>query len=165
MRIQELGSEIRKARLARGLTQADLAAEAGISRKTVNLLENGLVGDLGVRKVLTVLQELGLELRLEPQAQPRKPDYLRMACTTASVSYRSALGEEELIRALLTGKVPRNRSAHLRTLLDEAPPRLLTGLASEASRWTSPGKLHRNLTRLAREVGASRNINEWLKTG
>lgn len=87
-----------------------------------------------------------------------------MACTTANVSYRSALTEEQLIRALLTGKVPLNRAAHIRTLLDEAPVALLTGLAMEAARWASPGKLQRNLSRLAREVGASRGIDEWLKT-
>ena len=164
MRIQELGSEIRKARSGRGLTQARLAAEVGISRKTLNLLENGLVGDLGVQKVIAVLDKLGLDLRVEAKAQPRRPDYLRMACTTANVSYRSSLTEDQLIRALLTGKVPPNRAAHIRTLLDEAPTVLLAGLAAEAARWAKPGKLQRNLSRLAREVGASRKVDEWLKT-
>jgi transcriptional regulator with XRE-family HTH domain len=166
MRIQDLGGAIRKARLARGMTQARLAAEAGLSRKTLNLLENGLVGDLGIRKVLAVLQKLGIDLGIvEAEGQPRRPDYVRMACTTASVSYRNALTEEELIRALLTGKVPPRREAHIRTLLDEAPLPLLSGLAAEAARWSKPGRLQRNLSRLAREVGATRGIEEWLKTG
>jgi transcriptional regulator with XRE-family HTH domain len=168
LRIQDLGAEIRAARLARGLTQARLAAEAGLSRKTLNLLENGRVGDLGVRKVLAVLEKLGVELRADSgheQERRRKPDYVRMACTSASVSYRTVLTEEELIHALLTGRVPAGRQAHLRTLLDEAPPALLAGLAAEAARWTRPGKLERNLARLARAVGASRKIEEWLKTG
>jgi transcriptional regulator with XRE-family HTH domain len=163
MRIQELSGAIRKARLARGITQAQLAAEVGLSRKTVNLLETGLVGDLGVRKVLAVLDKLGIELAIEAEKQPRRRDYVRMACTTANVSYRSALTEEQLIRALLTGKVPPNRAAHIRTLLDEAPTALLTGLAADASRWTRPGKLQKNLSQLAREVGASRRIDAWLK--
>ena len=160
-----MGAEIRAARLSRGLTQARLAAEAGVSRKTLNLLENGRVGDLGVRKVLALLEELGVELRADVERRPRRPDYVRMACTTASVSYRSALTEDELIHALLTGKVPPGRHAHLRTLLDEAPAALLAGLAAEAARWTKPGRLERNLARLAREVGASRRSERWLKIG
>lgn len=162
MRLQELGAEIRKARLSRDLTQAALAGRAGISRKTLNQLENGLVGDLGVRKILALLQELGIDLRVEPESQPRKPDYIRMACTTANVSYRTALSEEELVRALLTGKVPKGSAAHIRTLFDEAPVTLLGGLATEAARWTKPGKLQRNVARLAREAGATRRTEEWL---
>lgn len=165
MRIQDLGGEIRKARLARGLTQARLAAEVGLSRKTLNLLENGMVGELGIRKVFAVLEKLGIDLAIvEARTQPRRPDYVRMACTTANVSYKSALTEDELVRALLTGKVPPRREAHIRTLLDEAPLPLLSGLAAEASRWSRPGKLQRNLSTLAREAGASRRIEEWFKT-
>lgn len=123
------------------------------------------MGDLGIRKVFAVLKKLGIDLSIvEPQSAPRKPDYVRMACTTANVSYKSALTEDELVRALLTGKVPPRREAHIRTLLDEAPLPLLSGLAAEAARWSRPGKLQSNLSRLAREVGASRRIEEWLTT-
>jgi putative transcriptional regulator len=38
----ELGNRIRAAREARGLTQAELAARVGVSRKTVNTVENGV---------------------------------------------------------------------------------------------------------------------------
>jgi transcriptional regulator with XRE-family HTH domain len=165
MRVQELGNEIRRARLARGLTQAQLAADAGLSRQTLNLLENGLVRELGIRKVLALFDQLGVELTVERGKRARRPDYVRMACTTANVSYRSELTEDELVRALVTGKVPENRGAHIRTLLDEAPAALLNGLASEAGRWIDPGKLERNLLRLARDAGASRKIAEWLKSG
>lgn len=165
MRIQDFSSQIRKARLERGLTQAQLAASAGLSRETLNLLENGLVRELGFRKVLAVLDTLGLDLALEPGRGPRRPDYVRMACTTANVSFKSALTQDELIHALVTGKVPAKRSAHIRALLDEAPAALLSGLAGEAARWTRPGKLEKNLLRLARDAGASRKIDEWLKTG
>jgi len=164
MRIQELGSEIRKARLAQGLTQAELAASAGLSRETLNLLENGLVRELGVQKVFNLLNKLGLEIAVQRDARPRRPDFVRMACTTANVSFKSAMTEDELIHALVSGKVPPKRSVHLRTLLDEAPPSLLNGLAAEAARWISPGKLDKNLARLAHEVKTSRKISEWLKT-
>jgi putative transcriptional regulator len=37
-----LGNSLRAVREARGLTQADLAALIGVSRKTVNTVENGV---------------------------------------------------------------------------------------------------------------------------
>ena len=163
MRIQDIGAAIRKARLDRGWTQARLAREAGLSRETLNLLENGLAKDLGVRKVLALFARLGLDVAVQPR--PGGPDYVRMASTAASVSYRSVLQEEELIRSLLTGKVPRGKEAHIRTLLDEAPSALLDGLAAEAARWSTRARLERNLLRLAEATGASRKVSEWLKTG
>ena len=165
MRIQELGHEIRRARLARGMTQAELAVAVGISRPTLNLLEGGLVRDLGVRKVLAVLDRLGLELAWQPGGRSRRPDYVRMACTRTNVSFKSALTGEELIHALVTGKVPAGRSAHLRSLLNEAPTTLLRGLVDEAERWSRPGKLEKNLERLAHDTGATRRIDEWLRIG
>ncbi len=164
MRLQELGHELRAARRAQSLTQARLAASTGISRETLNLLENGLVRELGVRKILALLEKLGLDLAIEQRERPRRPDYVRMACITANVSFKSALTEDELIHALLTGKVPAQREAHLRTLLDEAPSELLQGLVTEAGRWMSRKKLERNLRRLAQDVHASRRIDEWLKS-
>ena len=38
----ELGNRIREARDARGITQAELAERIGVSRKTVNTVENGV---------------------------------------------------------------------------------------------------------------------------
>ncbi len=40
--MSELANRIREAREASGLTQADLAARIGVSRKTVNTVENGI---------------------------------------------------------------------------------------------------------------------------
>ncbi|MFN3353837.1 MAG: helix-turn-helix transcriptional regulator [Brevundimonas sp.] len=37
-----LGSRLKEARLAAGLTQAELAERAGVSRKTINTVENGV---------------------------------------------------------------------------------------------------------------------------
>ncbi|MGH9927712.1 MAG: helix-turn-helix transcriptional regulator, partial [Pyrinomonadaceae bacterium] len=48
MRLEQIGSEIKRFRQARRLTQAQLATGAGITRTTLNQLENGAVGDLGV---------------------------------------------------------------------------------------------------------------------
>ena len=165
MRIQELGSEIRRARLARGLTQAALARAAGLSRETLNLLESGLVRDLGIRKVLAVLDHLSLSVTVHEGARPRRPDYFSMACTTANASFKSVLTQDELIHALVTGKVPATRGPHLRALFDEAPLALLQGLADEAARWMKTGKLEKNLRKLANDLSVSRSVEEWLRTG
>lgn len=165
MRIQELGSEIRRARKARGLTQAQLAHAAGLSRETLNLLESGLVRDLGIKKVLAVIDHLGLNVTLQQGTRPRRPDYVHMACASANVSVKTALTEDELIHALVTGKVPAKRAPHLRGLLDEAPAALLRALAEEAAGWTKPGKLEKNLRKLASDLGVSRSVEGWLKTG
>jgi transcriptional regulator with XRE-family HTH domain len=162
LRFQELGHEIRRARTERGLTQARLAAEAGLSRTTLNQLENGLSPDLGVKKVQTILGRLGLSLVVQQAAV--RPDFIRMACTTASVSYRKPLTEDELVQALLTGKVLQGKRPHLRTLLDEATPALLNGLIDEARQWTKAGRVERNLARIGREVRATKRMEDWLRT-
>jgi transcriptional regulator with XRE-family HTH domain len=164
LQMHQLGAAIRRQRKAAMLTQAELAAKAGISRETLNKLENGLVRDLGVSKILRVLSEVGLDLVVAERQNPSKPDFLRMASAVASVSLREALTVPELIRALLTGKVPRNRDAHLRALFDEAPATLLSSLVSEASQWIGAERLHRNIRRLAHEARAIRPVDEWLKT-
>ena len=40
MRVSELGNRLKEVRLRRGMTQADLAAEVGVSRKTIVTVEN-----------------------------------------------------------------------------------------------------------------------------
>ena len=164
MRLQELGYEIRRARIARGLTQAQLAEASGLSRITLNQLENGFFPDLGVKKIQAILDSLGLDTSIQPATKARQPDYIRMACTTASVSFKSALTEDELVRALLTGKIATGKRPHFRVLLEEASPAVLTGLAQEVGRWTKPGRLEKNLAKIAHDIGSTRKIGEWLKT-
>src|SRR2546425_8104831 len=113
MRLQEIGSAIRTARSAGGLTQAELADRAGLSRTTLNQLENGVFPDIGVKKVQDVLDLLGLDLSVEKAPRKRGPDFVRMACTSASVRYRQPLTEHELVHALLSAKISRNRRPHL----------------------------------------------------
>ncbi len=161
--LQAIGHEIRRSRLARGLTQGQLAAAAHITRTTLNQLENGLVKDLGVRKVQAILEQLGLALVVD-RSPEKAPDFLRLASTAASVSFKTALTERELLHALLTGNVPAARRPHLRTLLEEARPALLKGLIKQVSRWSVPGKVERNLRKLAAAVGLPEGPDKWLTT-
>jgi len=163
VRLIELGQRLRQAREEHGLTQAQVARTAKVARETLALLENGLTKELGMRKVLALLGAVGLTIEIVPESQDSRPDYVAMACATANVSYRAELSEDELARALLTGKVPARRAPHLRTLFDEAPLPLLRGLLDEARTWIRPGKLERNLRKLADELGMIRSIETWLQ--
>ncbi|OPZ82277.1 MAG: helix-turn-helix protein [bacterium ADurb.Bin429] len=73
----EIGREIRQARKERRLTQAALAAALGLSRATISQLERGTVQDIGIRKVVRVLEYLGLTLRVRPKGQPPTLEELR----------------------------------------------------------------------------------------
>ena len=162
MRLQEIGSAIRAARTGRGLTQAALAANAGLSRTTLNQLENGVFPDIGVKKVQNVLDLLGLDLSVVKAPKKRGPDFIRMASTSANVRFRERLTEDELVHALLSGKVPRNRRPHLRSLLEEAPETVLQGLVARVGTWTRPGKVEKNLLKIAEALNASHRVREWL---
>ena len=163
MRLQELGYTIRKARRARGLTQAQLARAVRLSRTTMNQLENGLFPDIGVRKAQATLEALGLDLHIRPIQKARGPDFVHMACTSASVGYREKLSEGELVRALLTGRIPLRRRPHLRMLLEEAPVEVLKGTLHEIGMYTQPGRVAGNLLAIAETLGSSRRVQRWLK--
>jgi len=101
-------------------------------------------------------------LFVEQPLQPSRPDFLRLASTAASVSFKTALTERELLHALLTGKVPADRRPHLRALLEESPRAVLTGLTQQVRRSMKPGKLERSLNRIAATVGLSESAsNRW----
>ncbi len=164
MRLQEIGYEVRRARIGRSLTQAELATAAGLSRVTLNRLETGRFPDLGAKKLQTLLEHVGLTLAIQPASKTRRSDFIRMASTTASVSFRQVLTEDELIHALLSGKIPRGKKPHFRALLDEARPSLIRGLMNEVGRWSKPGRIEKNLRKIANTVGATERMDEWLKT-
>ncbi len=53
------------------LSQAALARRAGVSRATLDALENGRAGELGFSKVTRLLAALGLELALQTATSQR----------------------------------------------------------------------------------------------
>ncbi|MFM7554196.1 MAG: helix-turn-helix domain-containing protein [Verrucomicrobiota bacterium] len=67
MNLTETGEVLRSARRAAGLTQAELARRLGMSRATLSQLENGVIGDLGIRKVAMICDRLGLEILVRPR--------------------------------------------------------------------------------------------------
>jgi transcriptional regulator with XRE-family HTH domain len=63
-----IGGHIRQGRKNRKLSQAELARVLGMSRTTIGQIENGTVQEIGVRKLIRILEYLGLELRVRPLA-------------------------------------------------------------------------------------------------
>jgi transcriptional regulator with XRE-family HTH domain len=77
MTLAELGAEVARVRREIRLSQTDLARAAGVSRQSVSLLERGAITDLGVQKVMRVLDALDLELVVRPAGHPVTLDDLR----------------------------------------------------------------------------------------
>jgi transcriptional regulator with XRE-family HTH domain len=66
-----IGRRIAERRKALKLSQSVLSRKAGISRATLDALENGRAGELGFSKVTRLLAVLGLELRLQTSSSQR----------------------------------------------------------------------------------------------
>lgn len=158
MNLPEMGQLIRQRREALGLSQGLLARMGGLSRATVNQLENGTLVDLGAAKLLALLHLLGLDV----QAGPAKPPQgaLRSLSQTASVSYARVLEPQALRRAWVKGELPPDWLAHVSTLVDEAPMPLIVAAVEEIAAQThiAPKTLWKHLSRWAQELGSPRPV-------
>jgi transcriptional regulator with XRE-family HTH domain len=67
-----VGRKIAERRKTLKLSQAELARKSGLSRATLDALENGRAGELGFSKLTRLLTALGLELTLQT-ARPERP--------------------------------------------------------------------------------------------
>ncbi len=159
MNILDLGPLIRSRRESLGLSQHHLAKLSGLSRTTINLLENGALADLGFSKVIALMEIVGLRLEANQVVNAHKTA-LVMASRTVSVSYREKLTPKELSIALATGSIPPNRVAHLATLLDEAPASVLVSAIEEVALQSSvpPKKIWGHMNRWAKDFHSPRRI-------
>jgi transcriptional regulator with XRE-family HTH domain len=66
-----IATQIAERRKKLKLSQSALARKAGISRATLEALENGRAGELGFAKVTKLLAVLGLELKLQAASSHR----------------------------------------------------------------------------------------------
>jgi transcriptional regulator with XRE-family HTH domain len=66
-----IGGQIAERRKALKLSQSELAREAGLSRATLDALENGRAGELGFSKLTKLLTAVGLELALQTASTQR----------------------------------------------------------------------------------------------
>lgn len=68
MDYSELGQQLAAFRPQQKITQQEMADHIGITRATINALENGRSGDVGVRKVLKILDYLGYQIVLKKKS-------------------------------------------------------------------------------------------------
>ena len=66
-----IGEQIAARRKQLKLSQAALARKAGVSRATLDALENGRTGELGFSKVVRLLAAVGLELTVQTASSAR----------------------------------------------------------------------------------------------
>jgi transcriptional regulator with XRE-family HTH domain len=62
---QSIGYELAELRRAQHISQQQLADEIGVSRTTINAFEKGRSGDVGLRKVLKMIDYLDYEVNLK----------------------------------------------------------------------------------------------------
>jgi HTH-type transcriptional regulator / antitoxin HipB len=69
--LSSMGTQIAAKRKQLALSQAELAKKAGISRATLDALENGRSGELGFSKLTRILSALGMGLKLQEEMARR----------------------------------------------------------------------------------------------
>jgi transcriptional regulator with XRE-family HTH domain len=70
--LSSVGEQIAARRRTLGLSQAALAKQAKVGHSTLDALENGRLGELGLSKIIRLLSALGLELKIQ-EAAGRRP--------------------------------------------------------------------------------------------
>ena len=77
MDYSELGRQVAQIRKEKAWSQQQLADYAAISRPTLSAFENGRSGEMGLRKLLVILDLLGLGIKLvEKRSRPTLEDLL-----------------------------------------------------------------------------------------
>lgn len=69
--LNSIGEAIAESRKKLKLSQAALSRKAGVSRSTLDALENGRAGELGFSKITRLLAAVGLELKLQASRSQR----------------------------------------------------------------------------------------------
>lgn len=77
MDLTELGKEIQHLRKEKKWSQDDLEQYSGITKRTISKMENGFIDEVGIKKVETILDLLGIEFSLRPKGRPRTLEELQ----------------------------------------------------------------------------------------
>lgn len=157
MDLVKIGAEIQGRRLQTGLPQGQLAKLAGLSRVTINQLENGMLNDLGYAKLKAVMDVLGLGIATVQLSASSSA--LTIAARSISTSYRDVLTPDLLLTMLRSGIAPERYQPHLMALLDETPlPVVVKAVAEAATDAVPTKKIMGHLRRWAQEWKACRDV-------
>lgn len=138
MNLAQIGGEIHSKRIEAGLLQQHVAKFAGLSRVTINQLENGTLKDLGYTKLKAVMDVVGLNI--ETVRPSGLVSALAVAARSISTGYRDVMTPEMLTMVLRSGQVPEQFHPHLMALLDETPLPVVVKAVAEAATSNVPAK-------------------------
>ncbi len=77
MKLNDIGLQLRQARRQAGLSQLQLATPLGMSRATISAIESGRCNEIGVAKLIALLEMTGLELVVSTRRSRPTIDELR----------------------------------------------------------------------------------------
>lgn len=160
----ELSAAVRARRSDIGLTQTMLAKLSGLSRATVNQLENGTVKDLSLNRASRLLEVLGLSLSIavpdSQKTQKHRSTPLAIAARTASVSFKHSVSPEQLRTAFIEGKAGAAILPHIFTMLEEAPVSLLAKVVEQlhADHDIERSEIWKQMRQLAVNLKSSRQL-------
>lgn len=77
MTLNELGKEIKSLRKSKNWSQNELEKYSGITKRTISKIENGFLDEIGIKKVETILDLLGMELSLRQKRRPKTLEELQ----------------------------------------------------------------------------------------
>jgi len=138
MDLIELGRQIHAKRVELGILQDQLAKLTGLSRVTINQLENGALGDIGYTKLKGILDVMGIDMNLHQS--PGMKNALAVAARSISTSYKDVMTPNTLKEILQSGVAPARFQPHMMVLLDETPLPIVVQAVSEAATSEAPPK-------------------------
>ena len=77
MNLLEFGQQIKKLRQEKKWSQDMIEQYSGITKRTISKIENGFIDEVGIKKVVIILDLLGQELSLRPKGRPRTLEELQ----------------------------------------------------------------------------------------
>lgn len=168
----ELSQLVKTRRNDMGLTQAQLSLLSGLSRATVNQLENGTIKDLSITRIAKLFGVLGLSMtfsstRTKRAPEPGRTSALERATRSASVSYAAMLEPPQLEQAIATAIPPTGFEPHMNATLEDASIQLLSEVVEEvhASSTIERSVLWDNLRKMAALLGSRRDIWDAREAG
>jgi transcriptional regulator with XRE-family HTH domain len=161
----ELSHLVKTRRSDMGLTQTQVSSLSGLSRATVNQLENGTLKDLSLTRIANLLGALGLSVTFSPArpkraSEPGRMSAVERAAKSASVSFNAVLKPQQLAQAIATGTPPAGFEPHVNATLEDASIHLLSEMVEEvhARSHVERAVLWSNLRKMAGLLGSRRAL-------
>ena len=89
--VRRIGSQVRQQRASLGITQKQLANNAGVSERLVRSLEMGLANGIGLEKLAAILSSLDLTMAIVNDSNDATE--IRLSAITHDNEYSEALAQ------------------------------------------------------------------------